>query len=80
MGSKTVRLDEDTYERVKSKKREDETFSEAIDRLIGEWTLLDLVGTLSEEEAAIQRRAIERADATQREDARELLERQGIDE
>jgi predicted CopG family antitoxin len=80
MGSKTVRLDEDTYERVKSKKREDETFSEAIDRLIGEWTLLDLVGTLSEEEAAIHRRAIERADATQREDARELLERQGIDE
>jgi predicted CopG family antitoxin len=80
MGTRTVRLDEDTYERVKSKKREDETFSEAIDRLIGEWTLLDLVGTLSEEEAAAHRRAIERADEAQREDARELLERQGIDE
>jgi predicted CopG family antitoxin len=80
MGTKTVRLDEATYERIKSEKREDETFSEAIDRLIGEWTLLDLVGTLSEEEAAAHRRAIERADAVQQEDARELLERQGIDE
>lgn len=78
--TKTVRLDEDTYERIKRKKREGETFSEAIDRLIGEWTLLDLVGTLSEEEATAHRRAIERADAAQREDARELLERQGIDE
>ena len=80
MGTKTVRLDEATYERIKSEKREDETFSEAIDRLIGEWTLLDLVGTLSEEEAAAHRRAIERADAVQQEDARELLERRGIDE
>ena len=80
MGTKTVRLDEDTYERVKSEKREDETFSEAIDQLIGEWTLLDLVGTLSEEEAEAHRRAIERAEAVGKEDARELLERQGIDE
>lgn len=41
MGTKQVRLDEDVYERIKSRKRDDETFSEAIDRLTGGYTLLD---------------------------------------
>jgi predicted CopG family antitoxin len=41
MGTKTVRLEEDVYERIKSRKREDETFSEAVDRLTSDYTLLD---------------------------------------
>lgn len=41
MGTNTVRLDDDVYERPKSSKRDDETFSEAVDRLLGEWTPLD---------------------------------------
>lgn len=41
MGTNTVRLDDDVYERLKSSKRDDETFSEAVDRLLGGWTLLD---------------------------------------
>jgi predicted CopG family antitoxin len=61
MGTKTVRLDEDTYERIKSKKRADETFSEAIDRLIGGYSLLDFAGGLSEEEADRMRAAIDEA-------------------
>lgn len=44
MGTKSVRLDESVYERVMAHKREDETVSEAIDRLIGEPSLLDLYG------------------------------------
>ena len=38
--SHQVRLDDDVYEHIKSQKRDDETFSEAIERLTGAWTLL----------------------------------------
>ena len=41
METKTVRLDEEVYERIKAHKRDDETFSEAIDRLTGGYSLLD---------------------------------------
>ncbi|WP_101294094.1 antitoxin VapB family protein [Halegenticoccus soli] len=44
MGTKNVRLDEDVYERIKAKKRDGETFSEAIDRLTAETSILDLYG------------------------------------
>jgi len=62
MSTKSVRLDEDVYERIKSKKRPDETFSEAIDRLTGGASLLDLVGILSDAEAAEFRTVIDEAD------------------
>lgn len=59
MGTKTVRLEEDVYERVRSQKRDDEAFSEAIDRLTGGASLLDFEGTLNDEEAEEAREAIE---------------------
>jgi predicted CopG family antitoxin len=51
MGTKTIRLDEDVYEKLRARKRDDETFSEAVDRLIGGPSLLEIAGILSEEEA-----------------------------
>lgn len=51
MSTRNVRLDEDVYERIKSEKRPDETFSETVERLIGGASLLDLAGILSDEEA-----------------------------
>lgn len=63
MATKSVRLDEDVYERVKSEKRPNETFSEAIDRLTDGASLLDLVGILSDEDAAAFRTAIAESDA-----------------
>jgi predicted CopG family antitoxin len=74
MGTKTVRLDEDVYERVRSQKREDETFSEAIDRLTGGSSLLDLEGTLDDEEAEDVREAIEESRAADLEEAKEIHE------
>jgi predicted CopG family antitoxin len=59
MGTKSVRLDEDVYERVKAEKRADETMSEAIERLIGDSSILDLYGTASEEEVDEMEAAIE---------------------
>lgn len=51
MGTRTVRLDEDVYERIKDRKHEDETFSEAIARLTDDYTLLDFAdGFVDEEE------------------------------
>ena len=44
MGTKTVRIEDDVYERIKAKKRDDETSSEAIERLVGGGSLLDLYG------------------------------------
>lgn len=39
MGSKQVRLDEDVYARIQDAKRDDETFSDAVDRLTSDWSL-----------------------------------------
>jgi predicted CopG family antitoxin len=49
MGTKTVRLDEDVYERVKDQKQDGETFSEAIDRLLSDYTLMDFARDTSDE-------------------------------
>lgn len=54
MASKTISLKEETYERLRRAKGEDESFSDAIDRLLGgddAHSLLDLVGLLDDEEA-----------------------------
>lgn len=73
--TKSVRLDDDVYEIVKAHKEEDETFSEAIERLVGRPPLLDLAGILSDEEADELREAIERSREAASEDRDELLER-----
>ncbi|WP_049900721.1 antitoxin VapB family protein [Halococcus agarilyticus] len=66
--SKSVRLDEDVYEFVRARKRDDETFSEVIERLVGGPSLLELVGILTDEEASAFEEAIrESHDAHDRE-------------
>lgn len=59
MGTKTIRLDEDVYEKIRARKREDETFSEAVDRLVGGPSLLELAGILTDEEAEEVSNAVE---------------------
>ena len=78
--TKTIRLDEDVYERLKSEKRDDETFSEAVDRLIGDWSLLDLAGTATGEETARHRELLEAAGENAAQDREELLEQFGIEQ
>ena len=54
MASKTISIKESTYNRLKASKSPDESFSDAIDRLVdtrnGRNPLFDLVGLLDEEE------------------------------
>ena len=62
MGSKTISLKEETYDRLGRAKGPDESFSDVIDRLLADHThaLSDLVGLLPSEEVD---RVRERADS-----------------
>lgn len=53
MGTKTIGLRDDVYERLKARKREDESFTDLMDRLLDETTVdwREGFGTLSEQEA-----------------------------
>lgn len=75
MSTRNVRLDEDVYERIKSEKYPDETFSETVDRLIGGSSLLDLAGILSDDTANEFRRAIEASDDAGTREIDELVDR-----
>ncbi|WP_336002071.1 antitoxin VapB family protein [Halorientalis halophila] len=48
---KNVRLTEEAYEKLRSRKREEESFSDVVARLAGERSLLELRGMLDEDEA-----------------------------
>lgn len=53
MGTKTIGLRDDVYERLKARKREDESFTDLMDRLMDETTpdWRENFGTLSEGES-----------------------------
>ncbi|WP_276258056.1 antitoxin VapB family protein [Haloglomus litoreum] len=76
MGTKTVRLEEDVYERIKSRKREDETFSEAVDRLTNDYTLLDFADEFADRDESRweqEKRVIEAAEGEEDEAVEQLL-------
>jgi len=53
MGTKTIGLRDDVYERLKARKREDESFTDLMNRLLDETTVewREGFGTLSEQDA-----------------------------
>ena len=55
---RNIRLTEDAYQRLKSRKREGESFSDTVERIAGERSLLDLAGIISDDEAEEMREAI----------------------
>lgn len=79
MGTKSIRLEEDVYERIKAHKREGETFSEAIDRLTSEYSLLDFAGGYSADDADRHRALLDQADEQATADRQDRLERLGLD-
>ncbi|RXK47714.1 antitoxin VapB family protein [Halorientalis pallida] len=78
--SHQVRLEDDVYERIKNQKQEDETFSEAIERLTSEWTLLDFADGEPVVDAETHRDALEQSESKGIADSKARLERMGIDD
>lgn len=73
--SQQVRLEDDVYERIKANKRDDESFSDAVKRLIGGRSLRDLRGVFDDDQVNEMREAIEQADQQDRDDVRDIAER-----
>lgn len=59
MGTKTISIPESVYDRLKSEKGDDESFGDAIDRLLDSRPLGDSWGAWNEGTAVRTRRAIE---------------------
>lgn len=72
---RNVRLTEEAYRRLKRRKRPGESFSDTVERLAGERSLLELAGLLTDEEADAMRDAIEERDRRSRERLDELTEK-----
>lgn len=73
--SHQVRLDDDVYEYIRSQKRSDESFSDAVERLIGGRSLRELRDVFDDSQVAEMRDAIDAADEVDREEARDVAER-----
>jgi predicted CopG family antitoxin len=73
--SRQVRLEDDVYERIKAHKRDDESFSDAVARLIGGRSLSDLRGVFDEDQVAEMQDAIEQADQDDRDEVQDIAER-----
>lgn len=59
MGSKTISIPEDVYEKLREERRSEESFGDAIDRLLGRRSLAEFWGAWSDETASRARNAIE---------------------
>ncbi len=73
--SHQIRLEDDVYERIKANKRDGESFSDAVDRLIGGRSLRDLRDVFDDDQVSEMRDAIEAADQADRDEVREVAER-----
>lgn len=73
--SQQIRIDDHLYERIKSEKRDDETFSDAIERLIETRSFRDLRDVFDDEQVSGMRAAVESADEADHEAVREVADR-----
>lgn len=71
--SKAIRLDDDVYERLRDVKRDDETDSEAVERLLPDGSLLDLAGILEPEKVEEIEEGLADTDAKSKERRRALF-------
>jgi predicted CopG family antitoxin len=77
MGTKQVRLDEDVYARIQDAKHEDETFSDAVDRLTSDWSLAQWAEKYETdaENSASHRDMLDELDEIDKQEAEEIVER-----
>lgn len=77
MNSKQVRLDEDVYARIQDAKRDDETFSDAVDRLTSDWSLAKWAQKYETdtERSASHRDMLDDLDEIDKQEAKGIVER-----
>jgi len=81
MGTKTIRLDDEAYDRSASRKCEGESFSDVVKRVAGERSLLEIAGVLSDQEAKTMRETVAERRARSRERSERVATRlEGSDE
>lgn len=68
---RNIRLTEEAYQHLERRKQPGESFSDTVERIAGERSLLELAGILSDEEAEAMREAIQQRD----EQSRDRLDR-----
>lgn len=68
---RNIRLTEEAYHHLERRKQPGESFSDTVERIAGERSLLELAGVLSDEEADTMREAIRERD----EQSRDRLDR-----
>jgi predicted CopG family antitoxin len=73
--SQQIRLEDHVYERISANKRDDESFSEAVERLIGGRSLRELRDVFNNGQVGEMQEAIEAAGEDDREGVRETAER-----
>ncbi|MBI4149281.1 antitoxin VapB family protein [Candidatus Woesearchaeota archaeon] len=61
MATKTISITEDAYERLKSRKKGNESFSDVINKITAQRSLLELAGRLSSDEARAVEEQIQHA-------------------
>lgn len=75
--SREVRLEDHVYERIEANKRDGESFSEAVERLIGGPSIRDLQTVFDAEQVDEMREAVETADSEDVAETDEIGERFG---
>jgi predicted CopG family antitoxin len=74
MGSKNISISEEAYQRLASLKKPNESFTQVINRLTQKKSILELAGTLSEQEAA---EIIENINNLQKDSEKSLIRKTG---
>ena len=71
MGTKTISITEEAYERLKMRKENNESFTDVINKITGKRNIMELAGILSNNEAEQMKKHIQGI----RERSRERMER-----
>ncbi len=74
MGTKTISIKEEAYERLEKLKKEGESFTDLINRITQKKSLLDLTELVSKEEAETLEKAIEQGSKERKEARKREIE------
>ena len=72
MATKTLTITEESYERLASKKKDNESFSDVINRITNKKSIMEFCGILSNERAESLRKSIEESRASTKKRLKEL--------